>query len=291
MKLYRSQHSGKLNKKVVEELKSKPVKFLIKGFIIGCIIANLPLVHGQTIYNYTQDLESTYINQDNIYNYEQIINNTVTMIEKLELSNPDDIFFLITFFIHDGFFSINEEYKYQIQNNWDIRGYEGMDIVKGYGVCRHEAEFLNRILNECGYDATTVVNYAYSNGDSTGIWENGNHLVVVLKEENGFKVYDPTNFNVGVSNDGLTINLEDGLNLDLKPVASYLKGQTDFKKTFELFSILNHDIVSLNRSNLTSIEARNFSSVIEECRNRNLPFIEDICHRQEVKYGWNSFSK
>lgn len=297
MKLYRNHHSGKLSKSVVTKLIEKQDttdnKMVVAGTLIICMFLFFPFAEGKTLTNYTGDLGTAYVYQDNIYNYEQIINNTATMIKELKISNPDDIFFLITILIHDGFFSINEEYKYQIPDNWDIRGYEGMDIVKGYGVCRHEAEFLNRVLNECGYDATTVINYAYGGDEEPDVFEPGNHLVVALKSEDGFKIYDPTNAMYGISNDGLTIDLDNGYNLDLKPMDSYIRGYTDFKKILELYTFLRRDITSTDSefNSSMSIDFREFSMILEKCRNHNLPFIEDICHRQEVQYGRNSFSK
>ena len=291
--LSKEGYTGKIPKTVMIKIKKMVKKHpIILTFLGSLTFMNAPIFDNQSIIAASANYQIAKENKEVIDNYKQIVNNTTNFINELGIDNSDDIYSLITLLIKSGFFSIDGSFYYDNElPTWDIKGYEGIDIFKGYGCCRHEPEILNRILNNCGYESYTVVNYSYNNTQDPTFYQKGNHVVVFTKYQDGFKVYDPTNFMIGTSHDKTTIDFNSQIKIDVKLLESYITGYTDFKGIWSLLKLYQDNKVILGDNKLSNIDEHQFGYLYVKYRNLNLENIKKICEIQGYEYEWNSISK
>ena len=282
MKLYKDKHYGKLTKEQNLSLKSLS-KSLIGGALLGLSFAFVPTVSGDSLITlgYSELTEEIYI--DTINDYNKIIDNIVTLIKKLNIDNPDDIFYIVSLLIQSGQLSIDQKFSYNEDKPWDIKGYYGIDVIKGTGVCRHEAALLNDVLNKCGYESSVVINDYFKEYEQLVY-----HAVVFLENNDSYKIYDPTNLCTGVSNENLEIFLTNGDKITLKPFLTYINGYIDINKAIKIYNTKNLNIASSYKIN--EIDKNYLVKEVSNLRQKNELYIENICFR-EGYYGWNNSSK
>lgn len=132
------------------------------------------------------------------------IKNIVKLFEELKMNNIHEQFYVFCYLLWNGYFSVEKSYVY---NNRDIID-ENNTIFLGRGCCRHNAQFLSEILNkidisskEIGVRTTNIKLENIINIDiKTEFYEENNqrkktdydHSVVLIKEDKGLFVLDPT---------------------------------------------------------------------------------------------------
>lgn len=153
--------------------------------------------------------------------YNELINNEVELFKSLELNDPVSAFAGYVNMYRGGYLSSDKDFTYD-KNSKDFRGLQGVDVVRGQGVCRHIATMLDDIYREMGFDSTTlVVNASREAIESmehlssvdldkskisdetlkmvekiemiTSLTKFGNHLVNAVRDGEKSYVLDPTN--------------------------------------------------------------------------------------------------
>ena len=153
--------------------------------------------------------------------YNELINNEVELFKSLELNDPVSAFAGYVNMYRGGYLSSDKDFTYD-KNSKDFKGLQGVDVVRGQGVCRHIATMLDDIYREMGFDSTTlVVNASREAIDSmerlssvdldkskisdetlkmvekiemiTSLTKIGNHLVNAVRDGEKSYVLDPTN--------------------------------------------------------------------------------------------------
>ncbi len=88
---------------------------------------------------------------DIIKEYNTIISKTALLIKELHLNkNPLTQYFAVSDLMHNGHLSYEGVLQYDSPKDSsfkDITGYLGMDVILGYGCCRHQANVLKDILS------------------------------------------------------------------------------------------------------------------------------------------------
>lgn len=296
MKISKENHWGNIPNSVLEKIRNSKIKKTVTGIVLGItvffsplgvVLSFSPIIEGNTLYNYVIEQTSRNYYQDVISDYENIIKKTVNSYKKLGITDPDTIFFLTTCLIHSGYFSENYFFEYNKVNNRNITNYEGIDIIKGSGDCNQEAEFLNRVLNEAGYLSKMVICYGHPKEEETNLFEEGNHIVVLLKKGDVYRIYDPTNFMVGQSNDGLNIKISNNNNIDLKLVESYAQGKSDFKTLYSFLKAANKENIVSDDGNILLSNENEVLTEMDQNRIAILPYINSISKKLGGKNEWN----
>lgn len=96
-----------------------------------------------------------------ILEYDKVIKKYIEMLYKLNKTNLIDIQATTQFLLVNGYFSKKHKYFYRGNCDYSIVDnllYQGVSptICSGYGVCRHNAAFLNYILTKMGFDSHVV---------------------------------------------------------------------------------------------------------------------------------------
>ena len=172
------------------------VTFFAKmALIAGGLRFCLNTVHAEgTIINevktqksYEQISEQAF--EESIDAYDNYVENiAAVMAEYTDVGNPISVLATYLEMLNSKditFGSLSQE-----ENIVDIRGYWGMNVVIGEGVCRHHADNLSRVLNALGFDSALVLGEAFMGDDPTN---NPNHAVVYVKNGKDVILLDPTN--------------------------------------------------------------------------------------------------
>lgn len=79
--------------------------------------------------------------------YDEILNNTAILYKSIDLSEPVSIFATYVYMYRKGYFSHNQKFLYS-SNMKDFAKLNGIDVIRGTGVCRSIASFLTDIYNQ-----------------------------------------------------------------------------------------------------------------------------------------------
>lgn len=151
--------------------------------------------------------------------YHAVIYNVAELIEAFEIQdNPIKVFALYTYLYRNGYLSVDKEFKYS-NNMKDLPLLNGVDVIRGRGVCRSISSMFTDICNSVGLSASNVSvrvkpdvmkrsedlslrsldselrgkKFAQIVGKVTSIIPIGNHLVTAIEHEKYSGIYDPTN--------------------------------------------------------------------------------------------------
>lgn len=151
--------------------------------------------------------------------YNAVISNTAELIEALGIQDdPVKVFALFVYLYRSGYMSVDKHFMYSI-NMKDLPLLNGVDVIRGTGVCRSISSMFTDVCNSVGLSATNVC--VRANGDGlnkkealslvslevekrgrffanivgkvTSIIPIGNHLVTAIEHDNATGIYDPTN--------------------------------------------------------------------------------------------------
>lgn len=157
--------------------------------------------------------------KESFENYNHIIKNFTNLNNELKLSNSLETSILFTYLLYNGYFSINKEHKYSLENRLIIPEFFSFDIFHGQGACLNYSDMLTDLLNALNYDAATIINYVdkktkndyfpnievkmkkpkgytklfHSTIGDKGGKKIGNHACTLIKENSEYYIYDSTN--------------------------------------------------------------------------------------------------
>lgn len=151
--------------------------------------------------------------------YNAVINNIAELIEAFEIQDdPVKVFVLYTYLYRSGYLSVDHEFKYS-SNVKDLPLLNGVDVVRGKGLCRSISSMFTDICNSIGLTASNVCvrvkpdvlkmseglslreldrevrgkKFVQMVGKVTSIIPIGNHLVTDVEHDKHSGIYDPTN--------------------------------------------------------------------------------------------------
>lgn len=151
--------------------------------------------------------------------YNTVVYNTAELIEAFGIEkDPVKVFALYVYLYRSGYLSVNHEFKYST-NMKDLPLLNGVDVVRGRGVCRSISSMFTDICNSVYLTASNVSvrvkpevmkktedlslrkldsevrgkRFAKIIGKVTSIVPIGNHLVTAIEHDKYSGIYDPTN--------------------------------------------------------------------------------------------------
>lgn len=151
--------------------------------------------------------------------YNAVVYNTAELIEAFGIQDdPVKVFALYTYLYRSGYLSVNKEFKYST-NMKDLPLLNGVDVIRGRGVCRSISSMFTDVANSVGLTASNVSvrvkpdvmkksedlslrgldsevrgkKFAKIIGKVTSIVPIGNHLVTAIEHDKQAGIYDPTN--------------------------------------------------------------------------------------------------
>ena len=151
--------------------------------------------------------------------YNAVVYNTAELIEAFGIEkDPVKVFALYTYLYRSGYLSVDKEFKYST-NMKDLPELNGVDVIRGRGVCRSISSMFTDVVNSVGLTASnmsvrvkpnTLKNsedlslrsldsevrgkkWAKVVGKVTSIIPIGNHLVTAIEHDTQSGIYDPTN--------------------------------------------------------------------------------------------------
>lgn len=101
----------------------------------------------------TQTLTKEYKELNSLYN--ELLENTAEFYKELGLNNPVEIFAIFVFMYRSGYFSYNKEFKYST-NMKDFAKLNGIDVIRGKGVCRSISSMLTDIYRKMGMNSSNL---------------------------------------------------------------------------------------------------------------------------------------
>lgn len=150
--------------------------------------------------------------------YEEIINRFTDLANSLELTDPIEIFSLYVYMYRGGYFSYQHQFIYDIDMK-DLSLLNGLDVIRGRGVCRSISSMLTDIYQKMGFHSNNLsVNtdretinslshlcplkleksqsgskFAKIIGDFTKVIKLPNHLITIVDDTKYSYTLDPTN--------------------------------------------------------------------------------------------------
>lgn len=156
--------------------------------------------------------------------YDLFIKKLANILNMIGFEDSMDIGIYLTVMLYNGLLSTKDYFQYvNIKGDNDIYYHEvlGARVMSGYGVCRNMASLFRDVYKEMGYDAHYL-------SVKTGRFSHATHAVVLVSDEDGNYIIDPTWRTIGLvdENYNMTSNI---LDLDGYDVGStyYFKGYCD----------------------------------------------------------------
>jgi len=147
-------------------------------------------------------------NSQEIISYYNLIYKTINLFERLKLNDSFEIFYVFTYLLWNGYFSIDRSYQFS-SDRYLLDGFFGMSIMTGKGVCLNNVELLDQIFKELDYDSYIVANKKikpihneYNSYINRNIGKQPNlnrkpiltnHCCVLIRDNKYDYIYDPTN--------------------------------------------------------------------------------------------------
>lgn len=177
------------------------------------------------------------IYKENIEAYEKWIEKIAQVVRSLSLPNNSiSHSAVIGRIIKEGWLSktLNFE-KENIGRNLDIIGYCGIDVINGYGCCRHTEDIYTRIASELNIHYSNFSCYSSSIPVSIeeGLKNNTNHIINLFQYEGLWYGYD-------------TLNQVFYVSQDIFRLKSYVREQETNPKS--LFMKADYDMVYNNKT-------------------------------------------
>ena len=171
--------NSKLTKYISKSIKESLVTITLVFATYTCFIdlySKLQIDYNETKYSYVLNEEKSIINQ------------VLVLAKKLNINSPVELCSFTEQLLKNGDLSFNNKYNYNKNtSHFDIYGAESIDVIKGTGVCRHEAGLLLKVLKSNGYNAYNIYNN-FNVGD-----EVSGHEYTLIVDNNNAYIYDITN--------------------------------------------------------------------------------------------------
>ena len=244
--------------------------------------------------------------------YKSIINSTAQLCHELGLDDSMDIFVVFNYLLWNGYFSKDKDYFYTMAGRTNMFGYYGADIINGQGVCLNKSHMLDSLFKTMNYESHMVFNkvdkkmtLAYktdierkikNQGESSiKIWSlllepisniTGNHACTLVKKDNVYYAYDPTNLCVFKLDDFLQANIIGGTgSITIKPYSLSLFENLNNRKIVEIVDSYKNVGSEIQPYDIDIVKT-SFEENLELCRNNTALFndfhIENELNRNMV---------
>lgn len=194
------------------------------------------------------------IYKESLICYNNILENYKKLAQELKVNSSLDLSHLLTYMLWNGYFSVNKEHFYQLQERLLLPGMYSFDVIKGKGVCLAYAELLHNYLSTCGKDSSILTckvptgKKAISCDYRPEIERNekinissrvfssfmtlflgglinkfGNHAITLIEENGKIYAYDPTNLYALNIKDASTASIINGKGeFQIKPLTTFI---------------------------------------------------------------------
>ena len=150
--------------------------------------------------------------------YSEVLSRTADLVEECEFNDPIEVFAFFVYLYRNGYLSVDREFVYDTKLI-DFPNMQGIDVVRGKGVCRSISSMLSDLYYELGYDVTNLMVYATKDSVKkqiklcdtplrksveskkfvdfvvaiTSKLELGNHQITMVNDNGKSYILDPTN--------------------------------------------------------------------------------------------------
>lgn len=196
------------------------------------------------------------LHSKNITAYKEFIQLVTKIIKEIGLPNNEISYSLvISRLIHDGYLSENFFFFLTENKNkvFDISGYLGIDIVNGYGCCRHVSSIHRDLFNDMelfndNLPCTSVPTYVSL---KQAIEMPANHSVNLLKYNGLYYIHDALNKKFYTFNDGITMKQYPN-NVEIIPKKLFYKPEYDMIINNTTFSEVKEKIKDFSYDSMKS---------------------------------------
>lgn len=259
-KLNKECINGKIKKR--KKSAGKIVMMTVSGILVSVMVFSTIMIKNADRKRASLENSVSQVYYVQTEKYAEIIKEIKFALEKVGCNDPLEIFSMYNHLLWKGYFSEGHEYKYDNSDLYDIPYFEGLDIMDGDGVCRHNSDLLARIFNEYGYKAFTVnayvsedmdinyqpgierpvggfTDYGYGNYFTSTY---GNHQLVVVIDGNSVNFFDPTNLSVYRLGSDETLHVINGSGqMQLKPLSEYSINGINVEEMVDVFEMIHNE--------------------------------------------------
>ena len=164
--------------------------------------------------------ENKNVYKEVLVDYDEFLCKYANLAKELGINNSLDLATYFSYLLWNGYFSVNGKHFYNMDDRLLIHGLFSFDVIKGGGVCLNYSELMNDFYKKMDKESamlictaptrTKEIKISYEQPIQTNhkksknkkkliilsksiIKDFGNHAVVLLKDEEGMGIYDPTN--------------------------------------------------------------------------------------------------
>lgn len=87
--------------------------------------------------------------------YKEVIKNTANLMNENAIVDPISVFATYMYMYRNGYLSVNREYNYSTKMK-DFGNLQGIDVIRGLGVCRSVASMHSDICTELGMSSSVI---------------------------------------------------------------------------------------------------------------------------------------
>ena len=121
--------------------------------IIATNLCTLPYMASVITSFRTEKKTEDYKELEKLYN--EVIKNTADLMKKLGTTEPISSFATFMYMYRNGYLSLNKKYNYSTKMK-DFGNIQGIDVIRGLGVCRSIASFYSDVCDELGMNASVI---------------------------------------------------------------------------------------------------------------------------------------
>lgn len=191
------------------------------------------------------------IYKESLIYYNNILENYKKLAQELKVNSSLDLSHLLTYMLWNGYFSVNKEHSYKLQERLLLPGMYSFDVIKGKGVCLAYAELLHNYLSTCGKDSSILtckvpkaiscdyrpeIERNVKSNISSRVFNSfmtlflgglinkfGNHAITLIEENGKMYAYDPTNLCALNIKDASTASIINGKGeFQIKPLTTFI---------------------------------------------------------------------
>lgn len=191
-------------------------------------------------------IQNDIVNNTVYSNYLNILKNYKSLADELLIINPVEISILFSYLLWNGYFSMDKHNVFKNDNMFLLCHLYPYTIMSGTGVCLNHSILLTNYLTICGIEASPMVAYVRSNHVKPSyippikrnipttnkeftlnsllskITKEGNHAFTLIKENEQYYIYDPTNLMIfAIKSPTRGKSTVMNINATLYPISSY----------------------------------------------------------------------
>ena len=246
--------------------------------------------------------------------YSGIIKNTTEFYKDIDMNDPISIFATYIYMYRSGLFSYNKEFRYNFDMK-DFANLNGIDVIRGKGVCRSISSMLTDIYKEMNFDSNNL-SVHMTNGGGTKLnpielvvdeinFDNlifkiisnikllANHQINIVQHNNYNYILDPTN-DYFLINKNNKLLLDDNNYMTINNVTNFCqKIFNGFTNQYNIFTDkkkLKMDTISREEYKVLYLKAIDFclknELLLEDFFLNNVNLINNICAISEEQHNF-----